>query len=519
MFDCVYNNKGYTDVFRLSLVYAHFNQLLIFGLCLLIDLFEKGIVILVNIFKSKKLLYTVFSLLFLTFFLLLYLNFHKGNSEDKIVVSNSEDKIVISIGLPEIDNSAYNYSALKSDLEERFDISVNLVELYPKPQNEFLTEKEIIDNTYKKVENDELDLIMGLTPNKLAPLVNDNLLMDITDHIENKNNLHKGVLNSSIKGGNGRIYYISPVIKTMYFVLQNEEVFNNLGVDLLPTYPSYSEFLNTLDLLKSSSEEKNITYSPIALAVKHAGEDDLFIGDQLRMFGYNLNTPFYKDGKLMNDEWRNLYRFFATMVKDYGKGYEEYEDGIYPGDNIFSDGTYAMMISNSFNMELYLNTNFNREWNANAPMKLDADFPMRVSFLPNKNGDETQNIRQSSLAIVKESDNANILLDIMNYIFSEEYTLKMLESRGKFNHFSSYPFSYPTFYNEKTISILNKTYNENFDASMFYDVQNGSAVEMYSIPDDYNDFDNAVNKALTDVYNNEKTIDESFEYIYKLFEQ
>ncbi|MFC9539067.1 hypothetical protein ACFTQ7_04200 [Lysinibacillus sp. NPDC056959] len=388
-----------------------------------------------------------------------------------------------------------------------------------KSANESLTEQEIIDNSYKKVKNGELDLIIGLTPNKLAPLVNDNLLMDITDHIENKNNLHKGVLNSSVKGGNGKIYYISPVIKTMYFVLQNEEIFNDLGVDLLPKYPSYSDFLNTLNLLKSSSKEQNDTYSPIALAVKNIGEDDLFIGDQLRMFGYNLDTPFYKDGKLMNNEWRELYNFFATMVKDYGKGYEEYEDGTYPGDNIFSDGDYAMMISNSFNMDIYLNKEFNRDWNAKSPTKLDADFPIKVSFLPNKDGDEIQNIRQSSLAFVKESNNTDILLEIMNYIFSEEYTLKMLESRGKYNHFSNYPLSYPTFYNDKTLSVLNQTYNENFDVSTFYDVQDGTAVETYPIPDNYNVFDEAVNEALTDVYYNDKTIDESYKYIFRLYKE
>ncbi|OXS73037.1 hypothetical protein B1B04_13825 [Lysinibacillus sp. KCTC 33748] len=468
-----------------------------------------------NIFKSKKSLFTVFFFLLLTIFLVLHLTFNKDNSREK----NSSEKTTISIGVPDKGNSKYNYLQLKSDLEERFNILVNLVELYPKSSNESLTEQEIIDNTYKKVKNGELDLIIGLTPNKLTPLVNDNLLLDITDHIENKNNLHKGVLNSSVKGGNGKIYYISPVIKTMYFVLQNEEIFNDLGVDLLPKYPSYSDFLNTLNLLKSSSKEQNDTYSPIALAVKNIGEDDLFIGDQLRMFGYNLDTPFYKDGKLMNNEWRELYKFFATMVKDYGKGYEEYEDGTYPGDNIFSDGDYAMMISNSFNMEIYLNKEFHRDWNAKSPTKLDADFPIKVSFLPNKDGDEIQNIRQSSLALVKESKNADTLLQIMNYIFSEEYTLKMLESRGNYNHFSNYPLSYPTFYNDKTLSVLNQTYNENFDVSMFYDVQDGTAVETYPIPDNYNVFDEAVNEALTDVYYNDKTIDESYKYIFRLYKE
>ncbi|MGO4731842.1 hypothetical protein [Paenibacillus sp. 2KB_22] len=466
-----------------------------------------------NKIKSKKITFIISLLLFFVAAIFFggYFIFSKENE-------NSRSKISISIGVPEMGNPIYQYPKLKSDIEARFDVEVNFVELYPESQKNAITENDVIDNTYKKVKNGELDIIAGLTPNKLAPLVQDNLLLDITDHIDHKENLHSGVLNSSLKGGNGRIYYISPVIKTIYFVLQNEEIFNDLGVDLIPMYPTYNEFLNTLNLLESSSKKKGLSYSPIALAVKNTDDDELFIGTQLRMFGYNLETPFYSNGQLMNEEWRELYNFFATMVKNYGKGYEEYEDGTYPIDNIFSNGNYGMMIANAFNMEIYSNSEFNRDWNSKSPVKIEANFPISISFLPNKDGDKIQNIRQSTLAIVKESDYRDTLIGIINYILSEEYTLKMLDSRGEYNHFSNYPLSYPTFYNENTVSILNQSYNENFDASMIYDVDNGSAVETYPISDEYINFDTTVNEALTDVYNNEKTIDESYQYIFEQFE-
>ncbi|MFP4978165.1 hypothetical protein ACE6ED_22360, partial [Paenibacillus sp. CN-4] len=245
--------------------------------------------------KAKKSLYIIVFLLLSALFLLFYLlSQAHGNKE----------KIVISIGVPESGNTAYNYSQFKSELENKFDISINLVELYPASENGTLTEQMIIDNTYKKVKNGEVDLIIGLTPNKIAPLVEDDLLLDITDKIENKDSLHKGVLKSSIKGGHGKIYYISPVIKTMYFVLQNDKIFKDLGVDLLPTYPTYKEFLNTLKQLNASSKAHKVPYSPIAFAVKNTNEEELFIGDQFRMFGYNLETPYYSKGQLMNDEWR-----------------------------------------------------------------------------------------------------------------------------------------------------------------------------------------------------------------------
>jgi hypothetical protein len=286
-----------------------------------------------------------------------------------------------------------------------------------------------------------------------------------------------------------------------------------MKVALLPLYPDYDEFLNTLTRLQSSMEQKKAAYEPIALAVKNFDEYELFIGSQFRMFGYNLETPFYKDGQFMNNEWKEFYKFFATLVRDYGKGYDEYENGIYFADNIFTNGNYAMMICNSLNMEIYSNDSFNEKFNSQSPIKLNAALPLEVSFLPNKKGEKMQNIRQSTLAISAKSYNKKVSLKIINYILSEEYALKMLEHRGEYDHFSTYPFSYPTFYNENTVATLNKAYNKNFDASKIYDTQNGSAVETYPIPEKYNEFDMVVNKALGDVYYHNKTIDESYEFI------
>lgn len=431
------------------------------------------------------------------------------------LIYSNNNGVTISIGVPNIEMTFYNYPQFKSDLEERFNITVDLVELYPDIQSMYLTEQDVIDNVYQKVKNGDVDMIIGLTPNKLLPLVENNLLFDMTKHLENIDNLHRGVLDSSLLGGGGSIYYISPVIKTVYFVLQNKEIFDDLGIDLLPLYPSYNDFLTTLSLLESSISENDMEYSPIAFAVRNVDDVELFIGTQLRMLGYNLKTPFYKDGIFMNEEWKEFYRFFATLIMDYGKGYEEYENGIYPMDNIFSNGKYGIMLANAFTMELYLNDIFNKEWNEQSPMNIQPIFPIEVSFLPNQDGNKIQNIRQSSLALVDSSRNMDTLLQIANYFFSEEYTLKMIEDRGKYNHFSEYPLSYPTYYSEKTISSLNQFYGENFDASLIYDVEMGSSIENHFIPDNHIDFDFFVNEALTNVYNGIRTIDESYEDILK----
>lgn len=467
---------------------------------------KKGKFSFMNNFKLKHISYVIFTLIFIG---ILFISVFS--------VSNNEIKTVISIGVPNINDAQHNYFQFKEDLENKFDILVDLVELYPENSYTAITEKDVIENIEQIVKNNKLDMIIGLTPNKLKSLIDNDMLLDITTSIDNINNIHKGLLNDAYKGGSGKLYYISPIINNIYFILQNKKIFDELNIDLLAIYPSYDEVLNTLSLLETSIEKQNSQYSPIAFAVKNFDEYELFIGPQFRMLGYNLKTPFYKDGQVMNNEWKSFYNFFATLTKAYGKGYEDYENGIYPGDNIFSNGNYAIMFADLLDIEIYFNNTFNKEYNKQAPTKLNNDFPIQASFYPNKNGEKIQNTRQSVLAIIKKSDNINTVLKIINYIFSEEYALKMIETRGKYNYFSSYTFTYPAYYNEKTISVLNQLYNENFDTSIIYDVNEGSGIETYPVPDNYLDFDIAVNKALTSFYYNNKTLDESYKYILELF--
>ena len=458
--------------------------------------------------KKSKRIYVIFVVIITIISLVVFFLFQ-----------NKNDKTTIVIGVPEITSYLHNYQQLKADLEKKFDITVKFEELYPNIKNRALTEKDVIETTYNKANNGEIDIIIGITPNKLSPLVESNLLLNLTDKINCIDNIHKGVIDSSKKGGDGNIYFISPVIKNIYFVLQNENIFNNLGVEPLSLYPSYDEFLNCLQKLKTSNTKKGLSYSPIALAVKNFDSNELFIGSQYRMYGYNLNSPYNKLNQKNNNEWFEFYKYFATLVQDYGKGYEEYENGIYPEDNIFSTGNYGCVFANTYTMELYMNKYLNEEHNKQSPIAIKPNFPIKVSFLPCIKNNAIQNIRQSSFAIVRNSKNTDIALKILNYVFSEEYTLKMIKGRGIYNHFCEYPFAYPAFYSEKTISYLNKFYDGKFDTSVIYDVKGGSEIETCMIPENSTDFDKTVNQALTSVYNHEKTINESFNDIVNFLNQ
>ena len=121
-----------------------------------------------------------------------------------------------------------------------------------------------------------------------------------------------------------------------------------------------------------------------------------------------------------------------------------------------------------------------------------------------------QNMRTTVIAIDENTEHKSMCIDIMNYILSEEYAMKMIEVRNEYSHFSNAPFAYPAYYSQSTIDELNKSYNGKFDSSLIYNVEQGSRVYMSG---DIAKFEAVVNQALTYVYYDDMTIEESFDYI------
>ena len=443
---------------------------------------------------------SIVSITIILFFILFYNLFGSNNIE------------TITIGVPLKDNPYYRYDVLEADLENEFNINIEFIDIYPSTtQGELLTEEMVVDNICYLLENNEVDMLMGVPSQEVQKSINDGLLMDITDEIINIDSLHKGTVDASLKDGNGRMYYVSPIVENVYLVFQNDEIFDALNVEKLPLYVSWEEFLYTLGELDSAIETTNSNYYPIAYSVKNVNDEKLFIAPEFRMFGYGLDIPVYENGYYMkSEEWEQYYYYFATFVKQYGKGYEELENGIYPKNNIFANGEYAIMFATLSEVEMYLNEEYNTMYNKNSPTDIEADFDITVTFMPNLYGEPMQNMRTTVIAIDENTEHKSMCIDIMNYILSEEYAMKMIEVRNEYSHFSNAPFAYPAYYSQSTIDELNKSYNGKFDSSLIYNVEQGSRVYMSG---DIAKFEAVVNQALTYVYYDDMTIEESFDYI------
>lgn len=107
---------------------------------------------------------------------------------------------------------------------------------------------------------------------------------------------------------------------------------------------------------------------------------------------------------------------------------------------------------------------------------------------------------------------------MLNYFLSKEYAYKIIDTRDEYSHFSNSLFSYPTYYDEDTISELNKAYGEKFDAHLFYDIEYGSRINNTDQTNDAYLFDTSLNEGFTMIYNNRgkknitNTIEEALEY-------
>lgn len=190
---------------------------------------------------------------------------------------------------------------------------------------------------------------------------------------------------------------------------------------------------------------------------------------------------------------------------------------MYPKNYIYTNGEYAFMLGESYDVEVFLNKSFNEEYNRSAPVKISPDFPIEISYI-SYDASRIQNFRDTSIAINKSTLEKKLTLEMLNYFLSKEYAYKIIDTRDEYSHFSNSLFSYPTYYDEDTISELNKAYGEKFDAHLFYDIEYGSRINNTDQTNDAYLFDTSLNEGFTMIYNNRgkknitNTIEEALEY-------
>ena len=421
----------------------------------------------------------------------------------------------IYIGVPLAGNTIYRYDLLKKDLEEKFNVEVNFVDLY-KDIKQDDTEQDLMEDICTVLEENKVDMIIGVPSHQLEYAVSNKLLLEITHEVSNIENMHKGVIDRSKKMGDGKLYYISPIVNHISLLFQNKEILQELDIEPLPRYMSWEGFVNKFDLVQERINSKNLEYYPLALSVKNANEDILFSAYDFQTLAYGLDSKIFENNEF-SERWKTFYKLFAEIIYKYGKDLEEMDNGMYPKNYIYTNGEYAFMLGESYDVEVFLNKSFNEEYNRSAPVKISPDFPIEISYI-SYDASRIQNFRDTSIAINKSTLEKKLTLEMLNYFLSKEYAYKIIDTRDEYSHFSNSLFSYPTYYDEDTISELNKAYGEKFDAHLFYDIEYGSRINNTDQTNDAYLFDTSLNEGFTMIYNNRgkknitNTIEEALEY-------
>lgn len=423
----------------------------------------------------------------------------------------------IRIGVPLVNNEDYQYDILKENLESKFHMKVTFVDLY-KDLYEDETEQDLMRDIDAILKNNQIDMLLGIPSHQLQYAIENDRFLDITHKIEHLENLHKGIVTISEKRGDGKLYYMSPVIDQISFLFQNKALLDELDIKPLSEYASWNQLLSKLDEVQEKINETDSEKFPLALSVKNIDEDILYSAYDYQTQAFGLDSSSMENDTL-SDRWKEFYKIFAEIIAKYGMSLKDMENGIYPKNYIFTNNKYAFLLADSYDLELLFNQSMNEDYNKNALIPLEVDFPVTVSYL-NYDGSKLQNLRDSSIAIDKDTKKATKCTKILNYLLSKEYALEMISNMGKYSHFSNSTVNYPTYFDEDTIAKLNEVYAGKFDAHLIYDVEQGSVIYNTDLINDSNRFNDIFNQAFTMVFESRdhrisrtKATEQSLEYI------
>lgn len=410
--------------------------------------------------------------------------------------NSGENDTTVKVGVTSLDSEIHAYDILEEDLEKRLNLDIELVNVTPDSES-VQTNDDYMEHLDRLLSENVVDMCIGIPSYQLATVIENNRLLDISNSIVEIENIHKGAIDLSKKMGNGNMYFISSTLDNIYMVFQNQNILDELNGSL-PTYISWDEFKKHLDNNEQIIQDNNLSYDGLALAVKDIGSEDIFVGYEFFLQALGLETRLIENNRL-TPAAENYFKIFSKIISDYGKGYEEFENAKYPKDYIFTTGNYAYMLGQSYDLEVFLNTDLNNSLNSTSPFSINLNFPLKVSFI-NFDGSNTQNLRESSIFINKQTQNKEECISILNTLLSKEYALKMIDSRGKYSHFTSSMYYYPTYYDSATIAELNKSYDGKFDISILYDVDHVNPTYHNAI--DMNTIIKSFDEAFTRIYKN-----------------
>lgn len=381
--------------------------------------------------------------------------------------------LVIRIGVPMYREDWFRFSTLRNDLESRFDIHIEFVDIGYGAE----FQQDIVDNLYYHVRDGKVDMVLGFPSNTALRLIENSMLLDLTYYVDSIDNLHSGIVQLNKEVSGGRLYTISPVITNIQLLFTNQKLMESLNMENeIPDFISWYAFAEHLDNVQELVSERMLSYRPLSLEVGCPDAQYTIIARSFLMTLLGSESPFDEYGQL-TVESENFLKTFAMVADRHGITSDEVLNlGGYPWDFTFANGEFAHMLGELSQMERLLNAEFNNYHNNRSPWQLNVDFPISVSAI-NINGGYVQNLRETALFINLQTEHKDLCIRILNYLLSEEHAKRIIASRFDYSHFSPTYIPLPAFFNEYTIALINEAYNGNFCVSLIYSGKYASAID------------------------------------------
>jgi raffinose/stachyose/melibiose transport system substrate-binding protein len=210
---------------------------------------------------------------------------------------------------------------------------------------------------------------------------------------------------------------VLPLESSTWGYLYNKKMFNELGL----TPP------NTLDEMKVVIEKLNVaSIAPFQLAFQESWVPQLMTAQSLGGIVSSQHPDWIEKMNAGQASYKDVAAIFDIIDLINANGTKKpFEVGNEAGAADFANGKSAMWVQGP--------------WNADAILKVNADFEIGVAALPVSNDAKDTMINLStstSLALSPTSKNKEVALDLLNYILDEKDSSALFEQL-KFNPIST----------------------------------------------------------------------------------
>lgn len=356
---------------------------------------------------------------------------------------------------------------------------------------------EINKRAINSIKTNKYDLLLGFPTPYLDNLIKEKKLLNITEELLSEldnENFHKPVLDVVKKAGDGEIYFVSPSFNSMLFVINNDHL-KSVGVDL-PLKPLN---WNEVEKIAEKISEKT-KFNPISIGPGSA--EGLFMDFELITAPMNIpikdsieSTMLYKEKEWI-DELNRIIKLVRLNNKDYL-------------DESFYDGKISMKIMYPHELKI-----LHRKGNIDLlgfPIKDDLN--VTILPAPSFEGHELDiYIHTNNIALTYNTDNINTSLEVLKYLISKDYAIKMINEDNIF-----FNGDFPSYYDDETLSLYKLKFPKLENPKYLYYGEKGSYHPEVFTQEQYTRFHEASRRIFPLLINGELDVEEGIKKINEIY--